>query len=367
MSKRIEYKDLIAFHPGSYVEEIVEDLNITQAEFAKRLEISPKTISKIISGEDSVSVLTANKLAKLTGISIKTWLNLQANYDAKVIEIENAKNDDEKHVCSLINFKYLKENHFVPDKRYSIQEKVQKVRALLKISNLTQLIQFNAAVSYRRAKTENDEKSIILSNVMLELAISEARNATNNKYNKDKLGRALPKIKTMITKNPQDFYSDLKATLLECGIVLIALPQMDGARLNGATKKFRNGSVLLMVTDRNKSSDIFWFSLVHEIGHIYFEDFYSDYDNQEKYAQKERKADQFASEFLISRQSYKSFVAKGTYTEASIRRFAEQQNVLPGIVLGRLQSDGLVAYHALNQLKTKYRITLNDCDAGGSE
>ncbi len=31
------YRDLIAFHPGSYVEEIIEDLNISQEEFAIRL------------------------------------------------------------------------------------------------------------------------------------------------------------------------------------------------------------------------------------------------------------------------------------------------------------------------------------------
>lgn len=359
MSKEIEYKDLIAFHPGSYVEEIVEDLNITQAEFAKRLEVSPKTVSKIISGEDSISASTANKLAKLTGISVKTWLKLQMNYDAKVIEIKNAKDADEKHICDLINIKYLKDNHFIEDKRYLIQEKIQKLRELLKISNLSQLFKFNAAVSYRRSKAENDEKSIVLSNVMLELAINEARNATPNKYNKSKLKQALPKIKEMIVKNPEDFYQDLNSTLLNCGIVLVALPQMSGARLNGATKKFRNGSVLLMVTDRNKLSDIFWFSLIHELGHIYYEDFYSDYDDQEKYEQKEKRANEFASEFLIPEQEYESFKAKGDFTELSIRQFANQLNILPGIVLGRLQSDGLVEYQAFNYLKTKYKITFN--------
>lgn len=364
MSKEVEYKDLIAFHPGSYVEEIVEDLNITQAEFAKRLEVSPKTVSKIISGEDSVSASTANKLAKLTGISLQTWLNLQANYDAKVAEIENAKDADERRVCGLIDIKYLKDNHFLENKRYLIDEKIQKLRALLKLSNLSQLFEFNAAVSYRRSRTEKDEKSIVLSNVMLELAINDARNATTNKYSKAKLQNALPTIKKMNLKDPKDFYQELKDILLDCGIVLEALPQMTGARLNGATKKFKNGSVLLMITDRNKSSDIFWFSLIHELGHIYYEDFYSDYDDKEKYEEKERKADTFSSEFFIPRQEYESFKSKGVYTETSIKYFANSLNILPGIVLGRLQSDKLVEYTDLNRLKTKYKIMLNERKAG---
>ena len=37
MSSNLMYENLIAFHPGSYVEDIVEDLNITQKEFAARL------------------------------------------------------------------------------------------------------------------------------------------------------------------------------------------------------------------------------------------------------------------------------------------------------------------------------------------
>lgn len=88
MSKENIYKELIAFHPGSYVEDIIEELNITQAEFAERLGTSSKTISKIINGEENISLDIANKLSKLTGVSIKTWLNLQMNYDIKRKENE---------------------------------------------------------------------------------------------------------------------------------------------------------------------------------------------------------------------------------------------------------------------------------------
>jgi len=35
-NKIVEYKDLIAFHPGQYVSELIEDYNVTQKEFAER-------------------------------------------------------------------------------------------------------------------------------------------------------------------------------------------------------------------------------------------------------------------------------------------------------------------------------------------
>lgn len=85
--KIVEYKDLIAFHPGQYIGELIEDYQLTQKEFAEKLEVSPKTISELVNGEESISNDLAQKLEKLTNISMKTWLNLQASYDRKVAEV----------------------------------------------------------------------------------------------------------------------------------------------------------------------------------------------------------------------------------------------------------------------------------------
>ena len=83
-NKIVEYKDLIAFHPGQYVSQLIEDYNVTQKEFAERLGISEVTLSKLVDGEESISNEIAQKLEKLTNISMKTWLNLQNAYDVKM-------------------------------------------------------------------------------------------------------------------------------------------------------------------------------------------------------------------------------------------------------------------------------------------
>ncbi|RSH98193.1 putative HTH-type transcriptional regulator YddM [Streptococcus sp. BCA20] len=85
-NKIIEYKDLIAFHPGQYIGELIEDYNMTQKEFAEKLGVSPKMIRKLVKGEQSISNEIAQKLEKLTNISMKTWLNLQNAYDVKMAE-----------------------------------------------------------------------------------------------------------------------------------------------------------------------------------------------------------------------------------------------------------------------------------------
>jgi addiction module antidote protein HigA len=85
-NKIIECKDLIAFHPGQYVEELIEGYNVTQKEFAERLGISEMKLGKLVNGEESISNEIAQKLEKLTNISMKTWLNLQNAYDVKMEE-----------------------------------------------------------------------------------------------------------------------------------------------------------------------------------------------------------------------------------------------------------------------------------------
>lgn len=367
MSNEIMYKDLIAFHPGSYVEDIVDELNITQADFAERLGTSAKTISKIISGNENISNDIANKLAKVTGISVETWINLQKNYDLKVLEIENKKNKDEEKIGKLIDFNYFKENNFVERKKYSIQDKIVSLRKLLKIADLSNLYEFNSAVSYRNTQ-DFSETSIVNSNVMLELAIDEARNATDNKYEKKKLKKALPVIKKMSLESPESFFPELKNILLECGIVLVALPKLKNANLNGATKKFKNGSVLLLITDRNKKSDIFWFSLIHELGHIYNDDFYSNYEEHDKYSSKEKKADQFALDFYIPQNLYDEFVKENDFSKESIVEFSNKLEILPSILVGRLQKDKHVLYNdkELNKMRHSYTIVLTSRENVGN-
>ncbi|MFD1440946.1 helix-turn-helix domain-containing protein [Lacticaseibacillus hegangensis] len=67
MSKTVDYQCLIVFCPRAYVEETVDDLNMTLAEFVNRLGVSSKLISHLIDGQDSVSVATADKLAHANG------------------------------------------------------------------------------------------------------------------------------------------------------------------------------------------------------------------------------------------------------------------------------------------------------------
>ncbi|WP_286934929.1 MULTISPECIES: ImmA/IrrE family metallo-endopeptidase [Aminobacterium] len=124
--------------------------------------------------------------------------------------------------------------------------------------------------------------------------------------------------------------------------------------------------MLLAINDRLKTSDIFWFSLFHEIKHVLQKriklTIVTD-DNvslAESLIQRlELEADGFARDILIPREKYLEYIQEGIFTEQSIKQFAEKVDIDPGIVLGRLQKDKYVPYSYFNNLKIRYEIQLN--------
>ena len=80
---KVEYQALIAFHPGYYVKDYIEEQGITQEEMAKRLQTTPKYVSDLVNGRTPLSDEMALRLSIVCGTSVKMWLNLNQNYIEK--------------------------------------------------------------------------------------------------------------------------------------------------------------------------------------------------------------------------------------------------------------------------------------------
>ena len=102
MSNIEQYKEIVAFHPGYYIAEIIEDMGISQAEFATRMGTTPKTVSTLVNGQINLSNDLAKKIAVMLGTSPEVWLNLQNRYDQKLIEIEIEKLTNENENSAMV-------------------------------------------------------------------------------------------------------------------------------------------------------------------------------------------------------------------------------------------------------------------------
>lgn len=84
----IRCKELIAFHPGLYVKDLLDGLEMTQDELSKQLGITTAYLNDFINGKFLLSDEMALSLSKVFGTSIELWLNLNATYIKKKFEIE---------------------------------------------------------------------------------------------------------------------------------------------------------------------------------------------------------------------------------------------------------------------------------------
>ena len=83
---------LPAIHPGIFLAEVLEELGLSQAQFAKAVHVSPMRISHVINEARPVTAELALRIGKALGQSPRYWLNL---YDIKIAEQQAGKDLDE--------------------------------------------------------------------------------------------------------------------------------------------------------------------------------------------------------------------------------------------------------------------------------
>jgi len=353
MNNYVECGNKIAFHPGYYIKEYIDDLGITQEEFAIRLGTTPKNISILLKGEQSLSVEIAAKLSRMLGTTAKFWLNLQSEYDALLIKKnEQEELKKERKVFNVISYKYFVDFFGLPELPRKINEQIIKVREFLKVSSLTIFKKAEIGVSFRSSNLDIFPENIIKANIMVQIATNKALEFKDApKYNKKMFLEAIEYALTLTEKH-DEFYKLIKNKLYECGVILVLLPNIEGSKVNGATRKLGN-KMMIMMDDRKNDSDSFWFTLFHEFGHLINGDYGVSYNDD-----TEDKANSFAEDMLIDNDMYQSFVKNNELTVENVRRFAKSINRDPGIVVGRLQNDRKISFdnYRMNQLKHKYVI-----------
>jgi addiction module HigA family antidote len=89
-----------AIHPGEFLAEILGEMGLSQAEFARTIGVSAMRISHIIKGDRPVTAELALLFGRAFNQSPQYWLNLQASYDLKIAKTTIGKRLARIHVLS---------------------------------------------------------------------------------------------------------------------------------------------------------------------------------------------------------------------------------------------------------------------------
>lgn len=128
------------------------------------------------------------------------------------------------------------------------------------------------------------------------------------------------------------------------GIAFIYEPHFSGLRVDGAALQI-DGVPIVALSVRHDRIDNFWFTLMHEIAHLYLHQrmgleigFYDDLDESGD-DQVEDEADEFASSTLIPDEVWIRSPARISKDHTAIDRFAENLGIHPAIVFGRVRKE----------------------------
>jgi len=80
-------KRLAPIPPGEILyEDFMLPLNVSINGLARAIDVPPNRISAIINGKRAITADTALRLGKYFGVSPEIWLDLQSDYDLRLVQ-----------------------------------------------------------------------------------------------------------------------------------------------------------------------------------------------------------------------------------------------------------------------------------------
>ena len=265
---KIIYKELIAFHPGYYIKDMIEAEGMSQDELAKRLQTSSKNVSDLLKGKINLTDEMALRLSIVFGTSVSMWLNLNKGFIEEKLEIDRRMQEDvECELAKEIDYSFWVDLNLVEPMR-KMTGKVRELQRYFRISSLEVLKKRDFLVQYNRTASDIKDKDILNANAWVQTAINLANQMDTPSFDKKKLITILPEIRELALENPRDVQEKLKQILAECGVAFVVLPSLKHCNINGAVKWLSKEKVLLAMNHTQTPNDKFWFALFHEIGHV---------------------------------------------------------------------------------------------------
>jgi HTH-type transcriptional regulator/antitoxin HigA len=179
------------------------------------------------------------------------------------------------------------------------------------------------------------------------------------KYNKAKFKKAVHEIRSLTVLPPEEFEPKMRRLCSEAGVALVLVPSIRGAHVSGMARWLNPHKAVIQLSLYGKLNDRFWFTFFHEAAHILLHDrkeiFLDEWDGKTALSSKqEEEADSWSRDFLIP-PKYEAELA-GLRSKKKVIAFAERLGIHPGIVVGRLQHDGIIFQYWMNGLKESFQL-----------
>lgn len=300
----------VVYHPGETLEEKLQELGMSVKEFATRVSKPEKTIIAVIKGKSSITPDMALSFEMVTRIPADMWLRHQKRYDEF-----NARKRHEEILREGVSWA----NKFPLDEisqlgwleNFSSTSGRQKdvVETLCSFFGVSSpkgwedfYINQRLRIAFRITLAESCDP-YALSAWLRQGEIQATDVTTTTKYTSNVLKRNLIYISNLKKSDAGNLNikETLTSLLANSGIKLIFTETLSSAPVKGCTR-YIYGIPCIQLADYFESTDEFWHTLFHEIGHILLHGkkdiFIENIDYTNKCPQKEKEADEFALQWM---------------------------------------------------------------------
>ena len=350
-----QYKPDYAVSPGDILNERIIAQGISQAELARRCGHSAKLISEIINGKAPLNPNIALGFEKVLNVDASIWLNIETDY-----RLHKAREAEAREaVVARSNLKQFPMKELV--KRGIFHKPESDVDAMSKLFSFFGVASMeawglkyeSANVVYRHSQSFKSDQAALAT--WLRLGEVEAEQQECADYNEATFKRALKEIRSLTRLSIENALSQAQQLCNQAGVALTLVRPLSKIALSGAAWWLSPKKAVIQLSARHKTDDHLWFSLFHEAAHLLLHSRKTIFMDavQGESTDIETEADDWASNKLIPRSSWKHFIATSLFNIGTIQSFAEQQNIAPGIVVGRLQHEGHISWSQMNSLKVR--------------
>lgn len=353
INKKLKFEPDYAVLPGDSLLEILEHLGMSQADLAERTGRTTKTINEIIKGKAPITPETALQFERVFGTPATFWNNRERNYRETLARLEEKKRlSQDFDWFKKLPIKDLTRLGFIRD----IADKTQSIADVLNFFGVSSSetwgnVWRGQRAAFRQSKVFQSSPEAI--SAWLRTGEIRAQQMDCVPFNREIFIKTLDDIRKNCTSKPiNTTWLYMVKACMQAGVALVCMPGIGKVHVSGATHWVTPDKTIIQVSFRHKSDDHFWFTFFHEAGHIIKHGKKEGFiDDGSFLGEKEREANQFAADILITPKAFTAFL-RNKITKESVRAFAHEIGVSTGVVVGRLQHEGRLRRDAFNDLKT---------------
>lgn len=352
--------------PGEFIEEELQTRGWSQRDLAAVLGRPVQVVNEIVAGKKAITPETALALSEALGTSADYWLGLESRYRLDLLQ--SKKNPQESTVqrraklFSKVPINELIKRGWIKADLKDLDRTERAVCDFLKIRSLDD----EPEVPFSARKTRRDEPHTPAQIAWACRVRNLARSMVSTEYSKARL-TALLKELPLRSRSDQEMLQ-LPAALASIGVRLVIVEHLSGTRIDGCALWLGEDPVVALSL-RYDRIDWFWFTIMHELAHIFEREGSLDTqlvgnDAQGNVSEIEARADKRATEWLIPQDQLQVFARRNRpyFSRSAIQDFADRINIHPGIVVGQLQKGGEIPYSHHRNLLTRVRHLFSETE-----